>query len=69
MFNNDDWIFDPVTDPIINMLPESFFAQCAILIVLVMLIGAGLAYFFYRRRLKYFRDNQTLRPAKKNYIY
>lgn len=69
MFNNDDWIFDPATDPIIDMLPESFFAQCAILIAAVMLIGAGVVYFFYRRRLKAFRAGQKLTAPKKNYIY
>ncbi len=69
MFNNDDWLFDPDTDPIIDMLPESYFAQCAILIALVMLIGAGVAYFIYRRRLKAFNASQSLTPPKKNYIY
>lgn len=28
LFRNDDWLFDPVTDPIINVLPEGFFAGC-----------------------------------------
>ena len=40
-FNNDKWLFDPVTDPIIRILPEEFFALCAVLIVLLtMIIGA-----------------------------
>lgn len=30
-FQNDDWLFDPRTDPIINVLPESFFMHCFIL--------------------------------------
>ncbi|BCA85058.1 membrane protein [Enterococcus saigonensis] len=30
-FQNDDWLFDPKTDPIINVLPESFFMHCFIL--------------------------------------
>ncbi len=29
-FNNDDWLFDPVTDPIINVLPEEFFSCIAL---------------------------------------
>ncbi|MCR5521044.1 MAG: TIGR01906 family membrane protein [Lachnospiraceae bacterium] len=69
MFDNEDWLFNPATDPIITMLPESFFAQCAILIAVVMLIGAGTTYFFYRRRFKIFRESQSLTPPKKNYIY
>ncbi|MDN6290839.1 MAG: TIGR01906 family membrane protein, partial [Tetragenococcus koreensis] len=27
-FSNDDWMFDPVTDPIINVLPEQYFMHC-----------------------------------------
>ncbi len=69
MFNNDDWIFDPATDPIIDMLPESYFAQCAILIAAVMLVGAGIAYLFYRRRLNTYRASRSLTMPKKNYIY
>jgi len=33
-FRNDYWIFDPVTDPIINALPEEFF-----MIELILIIG------------------------------
>ena len=28
LFNNNDWLFDPKTDPIINVLTEGFFASC-----------------------------------------
>ena len=28
LFNNNDWLFDPNTDPIINVLTEGFFASC-----------------------------------------
>ena len=28
LFNNSDWLFDPSTDPIINVLTEGFFASC-----------------------------------------
>ncbi|GAA3022070.1 TIGR01906 family membrane protein [Tetragenococcus solitarius] len=27
-FTNDDWLFDPMTDPIINVLPEQYFMHC-----------------------------------------
>ena len=30
-FQNDDWLFDPLTDPIINVLTEEFFMHCFIL--------------------------------------
>jgi integral membrane protein (TIGR01906 family) len=28
LFRNDDWLFDPAVDPIINVLPEDFFSAC-----------------------------------------
>ena len=28
LFNNDDWLFDYETDPIIYLLPEEFFLTC-----------------------------------------
>jgi integral membrane protein (TIGR01906 family) len=34
LFNNDKWLLDPVTDPIINIMPEEYFAHCAIAILL-----------------------------------
>lgn len=35
-FNNDDWLFNPATDPIINVLPEQFFMHCFILFFLLI---------------------------------
>lgn len=28
LFRNNDWLFDPNTDPIIKILPDTFFAHC-----------------------------------------
>ena len=39
-FNNDYWIFDPITDPVINILPSTFFLHCAILITAFILLGS-----------------------------
>ncbi len=39
-FNNDYWIFDYRTDPIILLLPDEFFMHCAFLIFGGVLIGA-----------------------------
>ena len=42
LFNNDLWIFDWRTDPIILILPDTFFMHCGILImVLVVVFVAG----------------------------
>ncbi len=68
VFSNDDWLFDPVTDPIINMLPETFFLQCALIIICTMLLGAAIAlivYFVKRRNCRV----EKLLPEKKNYYY
>lgn len=47
-FRNDYWIFDPVTDPVIQILPQQFFLHCAYLIVGIILIGALLLFLSYR---------------------
>lgn len=36
-----NWLFDPDTDQIINILPETFFMNCAILILAVLVIGCA----------------------------
>lgn len=38
-FRNNYWLFDPATDPIILVLPDAFFLQCVVVIVLLVLIG------------------------------
>lgn len=40
VFRNNDWLFNPETDPIINLLPEEFFMYCAVGIVLLVLLGS-----------------------------
>lgn len=37
----DNWLFDPVTDQIILILPQVFFRNCAILIVVLLLLGCA----------------------------
>jgi len=52
-FNNDKWIFDPNTDPIINILPEEFFALCAGTIgILCIVIGIVLYVVYYNYNKK-----------------
>ena len=55
MFNNDYWIFDSVSDPVINILPDGYFLHCVIMIVAVALAGAAVFIAWYvigRRSLK-----------------
>lgn len=35
-FGNNDWLFNPATDPIIYVLPETFFLSCAVLILMIV---------------------------------
>lgn len=35
LFTNSNWLFDPVTDPIINVLPEVFFEQLIVIAILI----------------------------------
>ena len=37
----DNWLFDPQTDQIINILPQEFFRNCAILILALLVLGCA----------------------------
>lgn len=52
-FDNDYWLFDPVTDPVILILPDTFFAHCAAAVLFFLLLGGiltGAAYRFGTRK-------------------
>ena len=40
-FNNDYWLFDPRTDPVITILPDGFFLHCAVAIIALVLLFGG----------------------------
>ncbi len=40
VFSNDYWLFDPVTDPVILMLPDTYFLHCAVGILILVFLGA-----------------------------
>ena len=37
----DNWLFDPTTDQIINILPQEFFRNCALLILAILVLGCA----------------------------
>lgn len=39
-FRNNYWIFDPNTDPVILILPDAFFLQCLVVILVFLAVGA-----------------------------
>ncbi len=52
-FDNDLWLFDPATDPVIKILPDTFFLHCALLIILLVILGSIIlfvAYHFLKKR-------------------
>lgn len=53
-FNNDDWLFDPVTDPIINALPETYFMHCFILAFVLLEVILLMGIYLGKREM---RDN------------
>ena len=46
VFNNDYWLFDPTTDPIINILPDGYFMHCTIMIFVLVMAGSLLCFIF-----------------------
>lgn len=55
-FSNDYWLFDPVTDPVIRILPDEFFLHCAAAVLLFIVMGSilsGLLYRLFTRRRRY----------------
>ena len=48
-FNNDYWIFDPATDPVINILPDAYFLHCAVMILVLVILGSLICGLIYRR--------------------
>ncbi|EGT3617546.1 TIGR01906 family membrane protein, partial [Clostridium perfringens] len=49
-FNNDYWIFDPKKDPIITVLPESYFLFLASFVIFLVIVFAILSKIFYTSR-------------------
>ena len=47
-FNKDYWIFDPATDPVINILPDAYFLHCAIMILVLVILGSVICGLTYR---------------------
>lgn len=39
-FRNDYWLFDPTTDPVITILPDTFFLHAMLVIVFFVLLGS-----------------------------
>lgn len=54
-FDNEYWLFDPATDPVINILPDVFFLHCLGAVIFFILLGGlltGAAYRFATRKYR-----------------
>jgi len=51
-FNNDYWLFDIQSDPIITILPQSFFFHCAILIIILITLSSIVLRSIYKLQYK-----------------
>lgn len=51
VFSNQDWIFNPTTDPIINVLTENFFGLCVIAFTILIELMLGVLYYAGNRQL------------------
>lgn len=58
LFRNNDWIFYPVQDPIINALPEAYFNQCFGLFFVLVIIALTSLYIWGNR---YFHQGKSQR--------
>ncbi len=47
-FDNDYWIFDAATDPVITILPDTFFLHCAAMIIGLVVAGSVLCFALYK---------------------
>ena len=47
-FNSDYWLFDPATDPVINILPDLYFLHCAVMILALVILESILCAWAYR---------------------
>ena len=50
VFRNDYWIFDYTTDPVITILPESFFMHCFMMIIVIVIMISVLCYVLYKKK-------------------
>lgn len=49
LFQNDYWLFDPQTDPVINILPDEFFFHCGMLAIIIAIVEIIAFELIYRR--------------------
>lgn len=56
-FDNDYWLFDSRTDPVITILPDTFFLHCAVMILACVVLGSVICGLVYRKKRAGYRKN------------
>ncbi|HCM90072.1 MULTISPECIES: TIGR01906 family membrane protein [Vagococcus] len=51
-FNNDAWVFNPMTDPVILALPQDYFMHCFILFFILFIMFILIVIFIGKKQLK-----------------
>ena len=56
-FSNDYWLLNPQTDPVINIFPQTFFMNCAIMMISLITLFSLLLFLLKHQllKLKYFK--------------
>lgn len=57
VFDNNDWIFDYRTDPVILILPEEFFMHCLVMIIVLVVLLAMAMMLTYKLVKKKYASN------------
>lgn len=63
VFQNDFWLFDPASDPIITLLPDTFFLHSLLLIFFLAIIGSFILFIVYRYLKAKKKDSQSKKPC------
>lgn len=50
LFNNDAWLFNPATDPIITVLPQEFFMYCFVFAFILIEASFIAGYFYFKKK-------------------
>lgn len=63
-FRNNYWIFNPAADPVILILPDAFFLQCLLVILMVLVIGALVLFSRAARKKRRLSDKMARARAR-----
>lgn len=57
-FNNDSWVFNPMSDPVILVLPQDYFMHCFILFFILFILLISLLIYFGKRQFRLIKKRE-----------